>query len=269
VTAYAGVSTLNAMPRVHFKGRVLPSVMLVTISDLHSVHWEQAELNLTMDITTRITNSVVDMQFDVNHFDETDPSPLLMRAWDLSRAAVDIFAFTSGMGLTVHLDTLVKPNGDEASILPQMPTLAGCCTAFDVRPGNTGNNNLDAFYRLVVSEPPLFMAINDLIVSITIPHHASVNCARAIEGLRVLMVPAGVDRRQGWPLMRQNLNLDQTYVTFITDVSTAPRHGDRTHIPGVTVIETVTRSWIIMNRFLEFRKRGNQPLPLADFPLLS
>jgi hypothetical protein len=256
------------MPIVHFKGRVLPAVMLITISDLPSVHWEQANLHLIMDITTRITNSVIDMEFDVNQLDEADLSPLLMRAWDLSRAAVDIYCYTRGVGLTVYIDTYVKPNGEESSVLPQMPGLAAYCTAFDIVPGNTGNNNFDSFYRMVVSEPALFMAINDLIVSITLPHHASVNCARAIEGIRVLMVPPGIDRRQGWPLMRQNLNLEQAYVEFVTDVSTAPRHGDRTHIPGPTVIETTTRSWIIMNRFLEFRKRGS-PLPIAEFPLLS
>jgi hypothetical protein len=113
------------------------------------------------------------------------------------------------------------------------------------------------------------MALNDLIISVTLPHHAAVNCARAIDGIRNLMVPAGGDRKQSWLLMRQNLNVAESYLTFLTNVSIAPRHGDRTHIPGSVVTETVERSWIIMDRFLEFRKRGNCPLPIDRFPLLD
>jgi hypothetical protein len=112
------------------------------------------------------------------------------------------------------------------------------------------------------------MALNDLIVSITLPHQASVNCARDVEGLRVLMVPA-TDRKQAWPIFQTNLNIDRAYREFVTDVSTGPRHGDRTWIPGTTVTEATKRAWIILNRFLEYRKRANQALPLADFPLLT
>jgi hypothetical protein len=32
---------------------------------------------------------------------------------------------------------------------------------------------------------------------------------------------------------------------------------------------TIKRSWIVMNRFLEFKKRGDEALPLSDFPLLD
>jgi hypothetical protein len=257
------------MPIVHIKGRVFPPVVKVNIKDLPPVDWVEQNGGLVMHITTRIQNSIVDVEFDLNVYTETNFPALLMRAWDLSRAAVDIFCYSTGWGLTVYLDTKIEPDGTESQILPQMLDLAKYCTAFDLSPQNTGPNNYDAFYRIIVVEPGLFMALNDLIVSITIPHHASINCARAVEGLRVLMVPLGVDRRQGWPIMRQNLNLERTYVTFITDVSTAPRHGDRTHIPGPMAIKIVTRSWIIMNRFLEFRKRGNHALPLIEFPLLS
>jgi hypothetical protein len=257
------------MPIVHFKGRVLPSAVQVTARDLPQVHWEDANTGQVMDITTRIQASVVDLEFDVNHFDENDLSPLLLRAWDLARAAVDLCCYQVGWGLIVIIDTFVKADGTEATLLAKMETLAAYCTALQPDPQNPGVNNFDVCYRLLVTEPPLFMALNDLIVSITLPHHASVNCARAIEGLRTLMVPAGVSRKQGWSLLRANLNIEKNYVEYVTDVSTGPRHGDRTWIPGTTVNEVVNRSWIIMNRFLEFRKRGNQALPLADFPLLT
>jgi hypothetical protein len=221
-----------------------------------------------MSITTRIDASIIDMEFDVNSYDPNDLSPLLMRAWDLARAAVDLYCFQVGWGLSVMLDTFVNEAGNETTLLPRMDSLAAYCTALQPDPQNPTVNNYDLCYRLLIAEPPLFMALNDLIVSITLPHHASVNCARAVEGLRVLMVPGLTDRAQSWPIFQANLNIDRGYREYITGVSTGPRHGDRTWIAGTTVTEVVTRSWIIMNRFLEYRKRGNLALPVAEFQLL-
>jgi hypothetical protein len=257
------------MPIVHFKGKVLPyqpASFVVTAKDLPSVTWHDDYTKQDLKITTRIDASIIDIEFDCQSFNEQDPASFLMRAWDLARAAVDLFSFKVGWGLSVIIDTLVKPDGTTATILPKMETLAPYSTSLDSSDPKV--NNYDACYRLLVAEPPLFQAMNDLIVSITLPHHAVVNCARVIEGLRSLVAP-GQDRKQGWAIMRATLNIEAAYLTYVTNLSTAPRHGDRTWIPGAPVKETTTRTWIVMNRFLEFRKRGNQPLPLAEFPLLA
>lgn len=257
------------MPIVHLKGKVLPyapHAFLIESKNLPELNWTDQRAGQVMKIATRIEASIIDIKFDLDVFDENDISSLLMRAWDLARAAVDLCSFKVGWGLSVTIDTLVKPDGTESTILPKMETLAPYSTAVDSSDPKV--NNLDICYRLVVKEPALFMALNDLIVSISLPHHAAVNCARVIEGLRKLIAPEK-DRSKAWPIMRASLNIEQTYLTYVTDLSTAPRHGDREWIPGPTVIEATKRAWIVMNRFLEFRKRGNQPLPLAEFPLLK
>lgn len=257
------------MPIVHFKGKVLPydpSAFVINVNDLPTVEWNDQHTNQKLKITTRIVASIIDVEFEVETFNEQDPSSLLMRAWDLARAAVDLFSFKFGWGLSVSIDTLVKPDGTSSTIRPEIP-LSQYSTA--LHSTNPAVNNFDVCYRLLVSEPELFMAMNDLIVSITLPHHASTNCARAVEGLRVLTTSVATPRSQAWPIFQLNLNIDRAYREYITDVSTGPRHGDRTWIPGTTVNEVVTRSWIIMNRFLEFRKRGNQQLPLNEFPMLT
>lgn len=207
------------------------------------------------------------MEFNVNHYDDIVRGEIFKRAWDLARTAVDAYCYLAGWGLTVYLDTLVDPSGDVTTVLPKDESLAALCTAFDLKVAS-GPNSFDALYRMLVAEPALFMALNDLIVSITLPHHATVNCARAIEGLRVLMAPSITDRQRAWPIFQDNLNIDRAYREYVTGVSTGPRHGDRTFIPGTVVTETTKRSWTIMNRFLEYRKSGNQPLAVADFQLL-
>jgi hypothetical protein len=64
------------------------------------------------------------------------------------------------------------------------------------------------------------------------------------------------------------LQIDRSYLEFITDTSTGPRHADPEHIPGSVCHEISVRAWTITNRFFEYLKRGSQPLPLSDFPLL-
>lgn len=257
------------MPIVHFKGKILPyepSAFTISIRDLPSVTWSEQNLAQTLKITSKIEASVIDIEFDVQVFNENDPALLLNRAWDLARAAVDLYSFQVGWGLGVVIDTMVTPDGRVLTILPKMETLAHHSTA--VRSADPKVNNFDACYRILVSEPALFMAMNDLIVSITLPHHAVVNCARVIEGLRSILAP-GVDRKQTWLIMQAALNAEGAYLSYVTDLSAPPRHGDKAWIPGPTVIESTKRTWIVMNRFLEFRKRGSQPLPIAEFPLLK
>jgi hypothetical protein len=82
------------------------------------------------------------------------------------------------------------------------------------------------------------------------------------------MTGADTSRAEAWGTFQTNLRVSRDFLNLITDTSRGPRHGDRTHIPGTTTIEITMRAWQVMDRFIEYRKRGNQPLPETDFPLL-
>jgi hypothetical protein len=58
------------------------------------------------------------------------------------------------------------------------------------------------------------------------------------------------------------------YLKFVTDQLAPPRHGDLTHIPGTITREVAARAWTVFNRCREYRKRGSQPLPSSEFPIL-
>jgi len=128
--------------------------------------------------------------------------------------------------------------------------------------------DLEAILAIVMKEPALFMALNDLIQAVSVPHMTPTNCGRVLDGLRKLVAP-GMEPKQGWPIFQQTIQADEPYLTFISELSKKPRHGEHIRIDGITTTEIAKRTWIIMNRFLEFRKRGNQQLPLAEFPLLK
>jgi hypothetical protein len=59
------------------------------------------------------------------------------------------------------------------------------------------------------------------------------------------------------------------WIPRLTDNAKDHRHGNRTVITDETANEITKRSWVIMNRFFEYRKRGSQPLSIDEFQILS
>lgn len=45
--------------------------------------------------------------------------------------------------------------------------------------------------------------------------------------------------------------------------------GESVGFSGAVTTEVTRRSWVIMNRFMEYRLRGDKPLDAKEFPLLS
>jgi hypothetical protein len=185
-----------------------------------------------------------------------------MRVFDLAHASVDLVAFCMGYGISIVLDRFFDPSGVETVIVSRDPALPPLVTAVSL------GGDFDFAHGLVLTETPLRMAMNDLVRSITFPHVSPVNCARAMDRLRHLIAP-NIKEKLAWDQMRDALQIDRPYLQFITDNSAKPRHGFPGHVPGTITNEIVRRSWIIMNRYFEYRKRGAAKLPVTDFPLLT
>ena len=173
------------------------------------------------------------------------------------------------MGFIVIFETLILPDGHPHEIQFADPSLPPLCTAYNV--GLADENNFLSLLRMVIAEPNLFLALNDLIETMIFPHVALVNCGRVIDGIRRMITPpgSGLSRTQEWLAMHSALNISRTYQEWISEKSSGPRHADRSFEPESVVREVQQRTWAIMNRFLEYRKRGNTLLPIANFPLLT
>jgi hypothetical protein len=111
-------------------------------------------------------------------------------------------------------------------------------------------------------------AMGDLADTVTRINVQPVNCGRVMDSLRKIVAPS-LAPAAGWRVLHGIVNCDDKYLRFVTDLSTNPRHGDRSMIAGAPAWEAVRRTSIVMNRFLEYRKRGSQHLPLTEFPLLT
>lgn len=257
------------MLTLKFIGKVLPSAYQVSVAESQA-KWDDADIGLQLNFTVRIVKSAVNIEIKTSRFNPPDLSYFYIRALDLARASVNLVGFAAGLGLFVVIDAFIDPNGKETSLAFIDQKLANLCTAYKVNTNSPQENaEFQKMAEVVMSVPALFMALDDLIVSITLPHHASVNCARAVEGIRALLAPNVTPRHRAWAILREALRIEAPYVEFITERSIANRHGDRQHIPGDVTTEIAQRAWKIMNRYLEFLKRGSQPLPESEFPLLS
>jgi hypothetical protein len=258
------------MPVIKFGGRVLPQVIQVTITDHPAINWADADHGVEIAFNISIQQGVVTAVCALNKFNpETDLVRVYMRAFDLVRATVDLTCFSTGYGLSVILDTYTNPEGITTPFVPYNTELAALCTAFDMSAATSIEQN--AFHKvltIVLSNWQIFRILRQLIEANTVPHESAVNCARVIEGIRHLLASPGANTKKSWEDMRSRLNLSVDYLKLITDISTGPRHGDPTHIPGTTTVEIAKRSWTVMNRFLEYKKRGDQALPVAEFPIL-
>lgn len=237
-----------------------------------STHWDDPSIKLIMDAALTIKDGNIEVVCDVTVSTDDGDGQVYFRVLDFASSIVYSYAYAKGMGLTVILETVTKPDGILYNIREKRPELEALVTAFDSSVGLQGQHGIDVNRMLptVFSDPLIRVALNDLVSSLIQTQYAPINCGRAIEAVRILMTPGtGDDKKRGWLAMRENLNLSQEYLEFITDQSKGPRHGYMKDIPFTAINETLKRAWVVMNRFLEFKKRGDARLPSSEFPILS
>jgi hypothetical protein len=218
-----------------------------------------------LDATFRVraNDGLIRIDCDVNNFDATYLAPLSMRAYDIAKATVDLAAFATGNGLTVILEEFVDPSGAATQLTAQHPSLAALAAAVKL-----GSSDFDKALHAVLAEPRLHMALCDLIEILTFPQRATLNCARAIRRLEPLFRQPGASPNRAWSALSENLQIGKDYIRRIIQYSQGSEDGDHAGASEMSATDRVFGAWIVMNRLFEFLKRGGQPLPLSEFPLL-
>jgi hypothetical protein len=258
------------MPTVHFLGHIVPSNHIkLDVSGLPILHYHSADNNFDADLEVTVTASAIAVKCTATRYDDAVFIQLHKIGFDLARATVNLFTFATGTSLSVVFDEVIRTDGTKTAFLAQDPSLAQWCTAFTTSLPSAGEWGISDVAGVVFTDYRVFSALDDLVGAISHHHVTAINCARAIEALRHAVALPGASRDDAWKQFRQSLNIDRTYLQLITDSSKDGRHGQGTFIPGTITTEIAKRSWTIFNRFLTFRKGGNQPLTAPDFPLLS
>ncbi len=256
------------MPVVKFFGKVVPSNHYQTsLMNMPSLHFHAGDGGLEVDLTITVKNSELEVNCSMATYTNSSFQLLHKIAYDFARASINLVVFSTGLSFSVFFDKMIDENEQPSAFIIHHPALGNLCTAFSITQPQP-NPALNESINIIMSEPALFLALDDLVTSASHHHLLIVNAARAIEGLRHAMTPTGNSREHEWEKFRNNLNMDRKYVSLITDHSKHGRHGDNTFIPGNITEQISTRSWTIFNRFIEFRRNNNVALNISAYPML-
>ena len=251
------------MPKIQFQGNILLGGKKITIGDLQGRTFEFAERDFNTKATISIEQGRVVVDCDIDQpLTQERLRDTYKHARTVATMVADFVSFAKGWALPVNLDVIVQDNKE--SLLEIIdPRIESLPKAY-----RTNSQDFDLIGGLLGGEPTALLALHDLVTSILHPEWAAIHCARAVETLRTL-VAGDVERPQAWDIFREKLNLKKEYTQFITKTSEGPRHGDYGDTSlNENSLESMQRAWIIMGRFIEFRKGNNQPLSLESFPML-
>lgn len=251
------------MIKVTFFGSILPQTMLFSVPFIAQYKFDDPDSSVHVTMRLGITNSIVTAECDLSEDSHCAFTYAYVRAVDMARAITDVMAFKLGEGLIVILDKFSDERNPEIqSIRINDPELSPLCHSLD------SDERFQQVCAAVCSNSALTLALTDLLAANMNLHLATINCARAVEGIRHIISP-GADPNTSWESLRRNLRIDRGYLMLITDNSKKHRHGDRVRIGSATIKEIMKRSWIIMDRFIEFSLRGSLELQEAEFPTLK
>lgn len=248
------------MPHIQFIGHLTPQHTEIEFDHDNEILWLEADLEFRFRV--QIGGGGVLVDCEVGRWDAGVLVEAYRMALELARAPVNLVSFMLGEAVAVSLDELVEPDGRRSALRFNDDLLPPLVTAVDA-----GDVDYSQVVHFLWSNPSLMIALNDLIEAIHKPHAAPINCGRAVEALRRQVCTDAATDAEAWCQFRNRLRLSEPFVRAITDTSRMPRHGNFSFIPGEVTRDVTRRAWIIMNRYLEYMKRGGVvPLPLEQFP---
>jgi hypothetical protein len=192
----------------------------------------------------------------------------LARSVDIINAALSMVSFATGIYYFPHFERIQRPDGYvSAPVIFGDPKLIGLCKSYNAL-------DMTAGIDVVFSSGQLMRAMRDLNDTMTKPHIVAINCTRVLETIKDVMTSnlklGDSKKRDGkkWYIMRNALNIDRSYAQYITNWSLKHRHGRAELLPGDELREIWRRTWIIMDRFILYRKLGSATLDEQDYPTL-
>jgi hypothetical protein len=188
------------MVTIKLLGRILPFGLSVG-AESPELRWKWAEENIEFVFRVKIVESTITVECDLEKYEDRYASELYKRATDLSRACVNLVAFDTGFGLTTMIEMMELPDGTRQAThrLEIIPPEAHSAYSLDAARAA----EFDQVFKLVVGEPPLFIALDDLIKSITEPHAAPANCGRVVDRIRRIIAPT-LDGPAAWQAMQRH-----------------------------------------------------------------
>lgn len=151
--------------------RVLPAFIGFTMKGSVTAHWNDTvdpdpAILLVVNATLTITQGLVEIVCESNLFGtENYDGYVILRAHDLARAVVNSYAFAKGLSLSVFLESVIKPDGIKYNIQEHRPDLEPLVTVLSS--GQDGGVDIQNVLPVILTDPTIVVALNDLISSLT------------------------------------------------------------------------------------------------------
>lgn len=177
------------MATYKFTGRVLPAFKEFTIVGNLNVHLEDEvdpPLKIIIDASVGITKGVIEVTCESNLYGSDNyDGHVDVKAKYLAQSIVNCYAFAKGMKLDVIFENVVKPDGIKYNIQAYRADLEPLVTALK---GPHEGVDITSMLWVVLRNPTIFALFQDLVGSLD-SSQTLVNCARAIDGIRISMTP--------------------------------------------------------------------------------
>jgi hypothetical protein len=133
------------MPIVRFVGNIYPLEADLTFPQPFEMRWSdpptaRVPTGMTMDFRARIDHCAVEVTGTVEPFESAAHiETARCRVLDMTKAIVNLYCFSEGMGLTVRIDNFyLDPDPEKKILLMLHPDLRQHCTVFNARPNPSG-----------------------------------------------------------------------------------------------------------------------------------
>lgn len=251
------------MPHVQFLGSVHPSGYGINLTGFPGVTFRDALLDLVVSTNVYISDSKVEIHCDLNQFDEsTHLAFVSMVAYDAAKAVIDLVAFKDAVGLTFVMDRFKNLDGVTRPFILREPALMALSKSTETDEG------FNASLRSILTNQHALLALRDVVEAIDEFHEGPIKSGRCVDSIRAYFVPPGGKKEDGWAPLRMSLRVSKNFLDVVMNASKGPRHGDRSNVRKTMTLEVTRNAWILMDRFIEYHKRGKVPLPESDFPEL-
>lgn len=245
---------------IELRGRILPEIRNVSLPEQKVNFDDPRGFLATYHFSINNSDVVINCKFCTEI--ENHAAFILARAYEIVTPAINLYAFSKGIYLQLIIDSIVE-NGKARPVVLSERSVEKFCLSFK------NDDEFNEVLSLVLPNLNLRFAFSDLIFGLGNLNHSSISAARCVEAIRNTIAP-NPKETLAWSEMRRKLNLDRAYIQLITDASRKHRHGDRGEEDGQLQLEITHRAWKIMDRCIEYLKRGNQDaLSESDFPELK
>jgi len=223
-------------------------------------------INELLVTSVDIKNSLVTTTCEVKKYNPDNLGWYLNYAIDMTRTIVQSIGFLMGVNFDIYFDTVIDPLGTSSSIKWSYSFLTPLCTSLNLNDAKKFNRALNH----ICEEPNLFLAISEILPALRDGSIDVTGCQRAIERIRNLLSPDEKNESKAWKCLHKTLNTSKNFLTPVySDKIAKHRHGHLSPLSWEEKKEALTRSWILIDRYIAYKMCDSQSLSLKDFPNLD